>query len=137
MTKAEPDLANINAPEIKIWHPAGLKIALRAIWPGAEDAELSAYEKAKESIWEADYFIQGIAAGKTGYIGSQKSTSKSNNDPIYGRTAPTINAQQYLYSKYAPGDLRRDWAIAPYANRGETEWLQGLLTSFTMHPPNC
>ncbi|MGJ1317612.1 RagB/SusD family nutrient uptake outer membrane protein [Sphingobacterium spiritivorum] len=73
----------------------------------------------RESIWEVDYFIQGIAAGKTGYVGSQIGLQNANNDPIYGRTAPTINAQQYLYSKYAPGDLRRDWAIAPYANQGD------------------
>lgn len=81
--------------------------------------ELTNRYDVRESIWEVDYFIQGIAAGKTGYVGSQIGLQNANNDPIYGRTASTINAQQYLYSKYAPGDLRRDWAIAPYANQGD------------------
>ncbi len=70
----------------------------------------------RESIWEVDYFIQGVSATKTSNIGVQ--IGLGGNDPVFGNSGPVINAQQYLYNKYAPGDLRRDWAIAPYSNNG-------------------
>jgi hypothetical protein len=72
----------------------------------------------KESMWEVDFFIESAALSISGKLGAQIGISNSGNDPVYGSTSSTVNAQQYLYKKYGEGDLRRDWAVAPY-------WLTG------------
>jgi hypothetical protein len=70
----------------------------------------------KETMWEADF--SGIFAGgvnQGGAIGSQASGILNGTDyTVLGRTAPQVNASQFLYTSYGAGDLRRDWNIAPY-----------------------
>lgn len=67
----------------------------------------------KESIWEVEFYGNRTdrprQAGMLGnYIGIV-----SNNDSI-GRSNGNIWASGRLYNLYKPGDLRRDWTIAPY-----------------------
>lgn len=67
----------------------------------------------KESIWEVEFYGNRTdrprQAGMVGnYIGIV-----SSNDSI-GRSNGNVWASGRLYQLYQPGDLRRDWTIAPY-----------------------
>jgi hypothetical protein len=42
----------------------------------------------------------------------------------YGRSAANWYAQYPLWQKYAPGDKRRDWAIAPYEYQGNNTLIK-------------
>jgi len=67
----------------------------------------------KEMMWEADAGFLNSAVNVGGIIGSQIGIACSN-DFVLGRGSPSTYAQQYLWNLFSPGDLRRDWAIAPY-----------------------
>lgn len=73
-----------------------------------------------ESMWEVDYYAQSATINVFGYIGSQIGVNNFLNDPVFGTCSSGMNVQHYLYNKYKEGDLRRDWAIAPYYNQNVT-----------------
>ena len=72
----------------------------------------------KESMWEIDATcVSNTISDFNGNLGSMTgiSISISGTDPLFGSSSPYTYVHQYLYSLYASGDLRRDWAIAPYS----------------------
>ena len=72
----------------------------------------------KESMWEIDATcVSNTISDFNGNLGSMTgiSISISGTDPLFGSSSPYTYVHQYLYSLYAAGDLRRDWAIAPYS----------------------
>ncbi|GGH20197.1 starch-binding protein [Sphingobacterium alkalisoli] len=81
----------------------------------------------QESIWEVEFW--GNTAGpyrEGGRVGVNTGISTTNT--TIGNTYGFIQVTARLYNSYAEGDLRRDWAIAPwrYQNVGgvpqETNW---------------
>ncbi len=68
----------------------------------------------KETMWEADPLIQASSRYLFGMIGGQIGILCSN-DFVLGRCSGDVLAQHYLWNLYGSGDLRRDWAIAPYS----------------------
>jgi SusD family. len=67
----------------------------------------------KENIWELEFFGNNqeiIREG--GYVGSWMGVQCSNVDTGFGYDY--VHATLKLYNSYEPGDLRRDWTIAPY-----------------------
>jgi hypothetical protein len=104
-----------------------------AIYPGTpayakvfiNNVQNNFYEtNATEDIWEAAFLSKSNSSGTysgSGYlvtqtlgaimgIYNQDASATSAN----GYGAGTYRAHNKLYKLYAPGDLRRDWAIAPY-----------------------
>jgi starch-binding outer membrane protein, SusD/RagB family len=79
----------------------------------------------KEVLWEIDFYGNNIGALQAGgrwsiYMGVR------NVDKDIGYSYGYQGATGYLYKLYSPGDLRRDWAIAPYnflGNSGTTKVL--------------
>ena len=67
----------------------------------------------KEGLWEIEFSgtNQGIIR-EGGSLGSYLGISCANIDTGFGYD--NIRANRKLWDAYAPGDLRRDWAIAPY-----------------------
>ncbi|MDP4269299.1 MAG: RagB/SusD family nutrient uptake outer membrane protein [Bacteroidota bacterium] len=69
----------------------------------------------RESMWEIDAsIVSSTSYAYNTYLGTQVGIAIYGNDPILGTCSPYINVHQYLFNLYATGDLRRDWAIAPY-----------------------
>ena len=68
----------------------------------------------KESIWEIGYQTTGIADlyWVFGQMGNMNGIAQ--NIIGYGMAAGNFTVQDFLWKKYAPGDTRRDWAIAPF-----------------------
>jgi starch-binding outer membrane protein, SusD/RagB family len=79
----------------------------------------------KEVLWEIDFYGNNIGALQAGgrwniYMGVR------NTNKDVGYSYGYQGATAYLYKSYAPGDLRRDWAISPFTflgNSGETKVL--------------
>jgi starch-binding outer membrane protein, SusD/RagB family len=79
----------------------------------------------KEVLWEIDFYGNNIGALQAGgrwniYMGVR------NTNKDVGYSYGYQGATGYLYKSYSPGDLRRDWAIAPYTflgNAGEVKVL--------------
>jgi hypothetical protein len=79
----------------------------------------------KEVLWEIDFYGNNYGALQAGgrwsiYMGVR------NTDMTVGYSYGYQGATGYLYKLYSPGDLRRDWAIAPYTflgNAGTTKVL--------------
>ena len=71
----------------------------------------------KEAMWEADFNGNDITTTlETGRLGNTMGITCSNIDTGY--SYGFINATKKLYNLYGVGDLRRDWAIAPYGYGG-------------------
>lgn len=67
----------------------------------------------KEVLWEIDFYGNNNDALKLGgrwtiYMGVR------NTNVTVGYSYGYMGATGYLYNLYKPGDLRRDWSIAPY-----------------------
>lgn len=77
----------------------------------------------KESIWEVEFWGNriGNAYTETGWIGY--TVGIATTDTEIGFSYGFINATANLYRKYADGDVRRDWAIAPFRYSGKDKVL--------------
>ncbi|RPE07967.1 RagB/SusD family nutrient uptake outer membrane protein [Chitinophaga lutea] len=75
----------------------------------------------KESIWEVEFWGNrvGNAYTETGWIGY--TVGIATTDTEIGFSYGFINATARLYRMYENGDVRRDWAIAPYRYSGKTK----------------
>lgn len=68
--------------------------------------------KPLETMWEVSFGASNNL--RMGYLGSQ--IGITCNDQLLGTVVNYRQTQNYLYNLYSPGDLRRDWNIAPYSN---------------------
>lgn len=68
----------------------------------------------KECLWEADFYMNGnnSAFAEGGRLGTYQMAC-NNIDTGFG--SGNIKTTLKLYNLYKPGDLRRDWAIAPFS----------------------
>jgi hypothetical protein len=77
----------------------------------------------KESIWEVEFWGNNTNAyNETGCVGAWNGIQST--DQTIGVAYGFINATSKLYNSYAPGDLRRDWAIAPFSYSGTTKVMK-------------
>ncbi|RXF70115.1 RagB/SusD family nutrient uptake outer membrane protein [Arcticibacter tournemirensis] len=68
----------------------------------------------KEVLWEIDFYGNNNDALKLGGRWSIYMGVRNTNAEV-GYSYGYQGATAYLYKLYQPGDLRRDWAIAPYS----------------------
>ena len=68
----------------------------------------------KEVLWEIDFYGNNIGSV---HLGGRWSIlmAPRNVDKDVGYSYGYLGATSYLYNLYQPGDLRRDWAIAPFS----------------------
>ncbi|MEO6136370.1 MAG: RagB/SusD family nutrient uptake outer membrane protein [Ginsengibacter sp.] len=87
----------------------------------------------KEAMWEADFNGNDITTTlETGRLGNTNGiTYNANNDSGY--CYGFINVTKKLYDLYGSGDLRRDWAIAPYGYSGINRVAKGTV----IYDRNC
>jgi len=73
----------------------------------------------KEVLWEIDFYGNNMGGKSIGGRWAKVMAVRNTNKDIYSEGF--LGATPYLYNLYSPGDLRRDWAIAPwsiYKNNG-------------------
>ncbi len=75
----------------------------------------------KESMWEVENKGTGAdGMGNVNRLGNTNGIAYSLNNNLPGYSYGFINTTNKLFSLYSPGDIRRDWAIAPYAYNSAT-----------------
>lgn len=75
----------------------------------------------KESMWEAEAKGTGVEGfGITRRVGNTNGIPLSANYDVIGYCYGFISSTAKLYNLYAPGDLRRDWSIAPFSYNSAT-----------------
>jgi len=81
----------------------------------------------KESIWEVEFWGNGtgIYTNLGGYVGRNNGIGNTQ-DPNIGYAAGMTRITGPMFRRYAAGDQRRDWAIAPFRYVGNpgvaTDW---------------
>jgi hypothetical protein len=92
----------------------------------------------KESMWEVEN--KGTNAdgyGNASRLGNTNGIVISANYDAIGYSYGFINTTAKLFNLYAPGDLRRDWAIAPYSyNTATTPVSYNYFTSAQIYNRN-
>ncbi len=83
----------------------------------------------KEAMWEADFIGNDLnPTQEQGRLGNTNGiTFTAANYADTGYSYGFINATKKLYDLYDSGDLRRDWAIAPYGYSGTNRVNKGTL----------
>lgn len=85
----------------------------------------------KESIFEVDFWGNGtgIYTNTGGMVGRNNGIAYPLDESNIGYSIGAIRSTAWLYNTYQNGDLRRDWAIAPYYFTGtprvKTFWGTG------------
>lgn len=70
----------------------------------------------KESIWEIEQKGTGAdGMGNTNRVGNTNGIALTSNYDVIGYSYGFLNTTAQLFNRYTPGDLRRDWAIAPFS----------------------
>ncbi len=89
----------------------------------------------KEAMWEADFNGNDLSTNQeTGRVGNTNGiTFTASNFADSGYCYGFINVTKKLYDLYGAGDLRRDWAIAPYGYSGTNRVNKGTL----IYDRNC
>ena len=89
----------------------------------------------KEAMWEADFIGNDLTVSQEqGRLGNTNGIQfTAANYPDTGYSYAFINVTKTLYNLYGPGDLRRDWAIAPYGYSGTNRVNKGTL----IYDRNC
>ncbi len=87
----------------------------------------------KEAMWEADFIGNDLnTTQEQGRVGNTNGIQyTANNDTGYSYAF--VNTTKKLYDLYEAGDLRRDWAIAPYGYSGINRVNKGAL----IYDRNC
>ena len=93
----------------------------------------------KESMWEVEYKGTGAEGyGNSNRLGNTNGIALSANYDAIGYSYGFINTTAKLYNLYTPGDLRRDWAIAPYSyNASTTPVSYSYFTSAQIYNRNA
>jgi hypothetical protein len=116
--------------------PAYARVFINNMQNNVNDASIG------EGIWDAAFLSKSNATGPYAGLGFPVtqtlgalmgvfSNDASARAPI-GFSNATYRALPKLYNLYAPGDLRRDWAVAPYLYRGtSTTRLFSLQVNIT------
>lgn len=93
----------------------------------------------KESMWEAEFagnrsdaYLESGRVGNTNGIQFTPASNFADTGYCYG----FINATARLYKLYGAGDLRRDWAIAPF-NYNNTTLARNYFTATQIYVRNC
>ncbi len=97
----------------------------------------------KESMWEAECYGNGVVDATTsegGRIGNQNGIAFTGTFPTsvtdtIGYCYGFIQVTNRLYKLYGAGDLRRDWAIAPY-NYNNTTFARNYFTATQIYNRN-
>ena len=81
----------------------------------------------KEAMWEVDFIGNDASVGQEqGRLGNTMGiTYTAGNFADTGYCYGFINVTKKLYDLYGEGDLRRDWAIAPYGYSGVNRVAKG------------
>ncbi len=89
----------------------------------------------KEAMWEVDFSgNEASVAQEQGRVGNTNGILFTGSAfPDTGYSYGFINATKKLYDLYGKGDLRRDWAIAPYGYSGNNRVNKGSL----IYDRNC
>lgn len=89
----------------------------------------------KEAMWEADFIgNDATTSQEQGRLGNTNGIQyTAGNFADTGYSYAFINATKTLYNLYGDGDLRRDWAIAPYGYAGTNRKDKGSL----IYDRNC
>ena len=89
----------------------------------------------KEAMWEADFIgNDATISQEQGRLGNTNGIQyTAGNYADTGYSYAFINVTKTLYNLYGPGDLRRDWAIAPYGYSGVNRVNKGTL----IYDRNC
>lgn len=90
----------------------------------------------KEVLWEIEFYGNNVGALRAGgrfvnYL------AVTNNNVAAGVGYGRVGVTGYMYRLYSPGDLRRDWTIAPYAfagNNGTEEVLKASTDIYSRWP---
>lgn len=72
----------------------------------------------KESIWEIGFRTTGLTDSYAEYGEMGNTNGIPQNTLAYGMATGSFSSQYQLWKKYTPGDVRRDWAIAPFYYQG-------------------
>lgn len=93
----------------------------------------------KESMWEIDYKGTGAdGSGNVNRLGNTNGIALSANFDQIGYSYGFINTTAKLYNLYQPGDLRRDWNIAPFSyNSATTPVSYSYFTSAQIYNRNA
>ena len=83
----------------------------------------------KEAMWEVDFIGNDASVGQEqGRLGNTNGIQyTAGNFADTGYSYAFVNATKKLYDLYGAGDLRRDWAIAPYGYSGTNRVNKGSL----------
>jgi starch-binding outer membrane protein, SusD/RagB family len=120
----------LNTTSLEPGTPAYARLFINNMQNNARDRNTT------EGIWDAAFLSKSNATGafaNTGYLVTQTLGAimgvfcpDATATSIIGFGAGTYRAHNRLYRLYAPGDQRRDWAIAPYlykANASTTRFF--------------
>lgn len=86
----------------------------------------------QESMWEAE--MKGInndGMGNDGRLGNTNGIAYSGTSDAIGYSYGFIRGTAKLYNLYTPGDLRRDWTLAPYTYNSATTPVSDVYLSST------
>jgi len=92
----------------------------------------------KESIWEVENKGTGAdGMGNVNRLGNTNGIAYSLNNNLPGYSYGFINTTAKLFNLYTPGDIRRDWAIAPFSyNSGTTPVSDAYFTPVQIYNRN-
>ncbi|PTQ93966.1 putative outer membrane starch-binding protein [Mucilaginibacter yixingensis] len=92
----------------------------------------------KESMWEVEANNNNAnGLGDYSRLGNVNGIALSANTDVIGYSYAFIDATAKLYNLYSAGDLRRDWAIAPYSyNSATTPVSDVFFTSAQLYNRN-
>ncbi len=77
-----------------------------------ESADL--FDPYKEAMWEIDFYGNNMGSERLGGNWAIYMAVRNTNKSV-GYAYGYLGATAYLYNLYGAGDLRRDWAIAPFS----------------------
>jgi len=84
----------------------------------------------KETMWEVEFKGNGNdGMGNTGRLGNTNGIAYTGSSDAIGYSYGFVNATAKLYNLYSAGDLRRDWAIAPYSYNDATRPVSDVYFS--------
>lgn len=82
----------------------------------------------KEVLWEIDFYGNNMGTERLGGNWAIYMAVR-NVDKSVGYSYGYLGATAYLYNLYGTGDLRRDWAIAPFSFSGNNSNVKLLIPS--------
>lgn len=127
----------LNTTSLEAGTPAYARVFINNMQNNSKDRNVT------EGIWDAAFLSKSNATGSyanTGYLVTQTLGAimgifcpDATASSIIGFGSGTYRVHNKLYNLYKTGDLRRDWAIAPYVYKtnGSTTRYATLAVTFT------